>query len=517
VAISGTTADVACTGISTPNTGGSSQQEGHNGLLKPEEASGSAAYGQLQPPPILRIGMPETTKLDWTYRLEAIGDLKERAYQALCQDSKDQGIPIALPDLSELQLRRRWVFHQKGKSGFANVGSYVGFLQTSLVCWLWSQRAPHHKTKQDTADFLTATHEMAHSVGGVTFISSEHLSGGWPIVIRRGLLLIQPVSHGALFHALEELHASLTELRAGKRLGLPESRTDILTYARRSSDFLSRAERGRLLGLLNQFDLGETAWFGDRVIRVDAPTLNRFTHRPPNTSRGYLPLLGGIEKIVHHTLQRETSAKSLAEFSQLLGHAHAGDFSAFRAALAILRQAVGSDGVRILSLVRPAVRRDSELVSIVAAAVGLPEIKRRDFLKKLYQLVCGELMLSEQLREGRVPTVSQVYLCASKRPTWAGTVQDWTNFALRRHVVIPQRLRNLATAACAGALARGDRFQAYRILVNCSLPPSTWPREMCDELANTPKILKLLAHTQRSFGLLSAFVTSTLRRFTPWN
>lgn len=461
---------------------------------------------------LVRRGSPETTKPTVFTPLEALGDLPKRVYDALSHDVQEQGIASPLPEIGELQLRRTWVVTQGDLLGHAQVGSFVGFMRTSIVPWLWSSRSARSRAIRDTDEYLLATHEMTHSVGEVHWGASPRPSSGFPTKTRLGLILLKPLSHGALFHSLEETNARLASTRAGRRIGLKETTHEIKISALRSPACFSTAERKRLVALLSEFSLGEPTSSGDRVIRTLAPVLEQAPGVTYRSSRSYLPLLAGMRTIAHHIFQAETPDASLDALSKLLSQAHAGDFSAYRTTLRLLGEAVGSDGIKLLALVRPAVRHDDTLVPILAEALTLSPERRALFTAKLYQLATGELPLSETLREGRVPSIKQVDSTIIKTRDSVGTARDRMNLVRFRDQPLSKQMRALATTACAGAIARGEHVKAYKILLNTHHSPSALGPELARELSKVPLSSRALAHIQRSVAILAADVTRLFRR-----
>jgi hypothetical protein len=361
-------------------------------------------------------------------------------------------------------------------------------------------------------EYLIAVHELTHCVGAVFLVASNHLSKGFPIKTRAGLLLLQPVVRSALFHSLEEVNACLTELRVAKRHGLVEVRDTKIISAIGSIPFLSWKERQRLVSLLKEFSIGKRAFIWDRTVEIRIPGLVDRAGTKYAACGGQLELVGGIETIVHSVIGLERPERSLAAFSKLLSCAHAGDFSAYKKALSILRQAVGPEGVRILSLVWPLVKDNTNLVPFVAETTTLSKADRARFLKLLHQLMTGELMLTEALHDGRVPTIHQVHNYLSRSDRWEGNVRNWLDLLRCRERVLPERLTRLAFAASAGALARGERLKAYRILLNSHQPVSSWPPEIALEVAKVSPLLRLLMNSWRCGLLVSEFLVSKLRR-----
>lgn len=276
----------------------------------------------------------------------------------------------------------------------------------------------------------------------------------------------------------------------------------------RSIPFLTRGERRRLSSLLREFSFGEDTFLGGRSIELKVPGLIGPSGTRYKPCGAQLALLGGVEAIVHSAIGMQTPESSLAAYSRILGSAHAGDFSAFKRAVGILREAVGSDGVRILSLVWPSVRKNANLVPFVAEALSLPTARRDVFLKQLHQLVTGELALTEALREGRVPAAHQVQRYLARSGRWAGGLREWYRFALCHEVSLPERFAKVAVAASIGALARGEQLKAYRILLNSQLPASSWPHEVVREIKKVSLLQRALAQLERATALAYACLSS---------
>lgn len=432
-------------------------------------------------------------------------------YEALAQDTREQGITAPLPSLDDLQLRRTWAIRRGDLSGSSSVGSCVGSMHTGIAPWLWALRSRTAKAERSNEEYLIATHEMTHSVGNVTFTTSAHLLKGFPLRVRSGLILHAPISNRALFHALEEVNACMAEIRAGRRLGLRETTHHIQISALRSPRCFSPSERKRLLSLLEEFSLGEATASGDRVVRTQAPVLERAPGIPYRSGSIYRPLLAGMRTIAHYSLQAESPEKSFEHFSRLLSQAHAGDFSAYKGALRIIRQAIGSEGARLLSLVRPAVRNDACLMPIVAEALKLPEDKRALFLSKLYLLAKGELLLTESLQAGRPPSTKEMDHYISKTSEAEETMRERISLMRFRKPILSGRLKRLAITASAGALARGEPLQAYKILINTHQPRSTWPAEITRELSTIPASARILAHASRISELTLATISKLFK------
>lgn len=453
-----------------------------------------------------RTGRPPAPRSDLLSRWDGLGDLLERVYHQLVQDGREQGVDVPLHDLDELKLRREWVVTTGGTRGVSQVGSQVGFLRTAIGSWLCSLRSEYHRSQRVLEEYLIAVHEMSHSVGNATFVPSVRNKTGWPILTRVGLLLNKIDSQGWLFFTLEEVHATLTEMRAAARLGLRHTSREDEVSISRSTKSISKAERLRLRTLLEEFGIGTRTDSGDLVVRCEVPVFQLPFGGSIDISGAYRALLGATQAIVHHVLQRETPRESLDAFSKLLSRAHAGDFSDHKMALSIIRDGVGSDGLRIFAVTRPAVDEGGFIFPILAEAVKLPQAQRETFVKKLLHLVTGELLLAESLQAGRAPTLQEVDQFLTRGGEVPETLHERFRVLTYRNEALPDRFARLAMGATIGALARGDRLTAYRICINTHQPRSALPPEVNDAFDSIPFVVRAGAQIRRAIGLVVLYL-----------